>query len=92
MIVEFEPNRMLLSYPPQWWLYYKEENEPSFTKISVNYEQLKAFLETYGYDTNDMLELKRFGIDVDKIKRNKETLLLHGQNAREGSFYKIYII
>jgi hypothetical protein len=38
MYIEFEPNRILLSYPPQWWLYYKQENELDFKRISVNYE------------------------------------------------------
>ena len=71
MIVEFEPNRILLSYPPQWWLYYKEENETYFNKINVTYEQLKLFLETYGYETNDILELKNFGIDIKDIKHNR---------------------
>ena len=71
MLVEFEPNRILLSYPPQWWLYYKQENEPYFNKISITYEKLKLFLETYGFETNDILELKKFGIDVENIKHNK---------------------
>ena len=70
MIVEFEPNRILLSSPPQWWLYYKQENDKYFNKINVTYEQLKLFLETYGYETNDILELKKFGIDTKNIKHN----------------------
>ena len=70
MIIEFEPNRILLSYPPQWWLYYKQENEQNFNKISITYEKLKLFLETYGYETNDILELKNFGIDIKDIKHN----------------------
>jgi hypothetical protein len=71
MIVEFEPNRILLSSPPQWWLYYKQENEPHFNKISVTYEQLKLFLEMYGYETNDIIELKKFGVDVKNVKHNR---------------------
>jgi hypothetical protein len=71
MLVEFEPNCILLSYPPQWWLYYKQENEPYFNKISITYEKLKLFLETYGYETNDILELKKFGIDIKDIKHNR---------------------
>jgi hypothetical protein len=71
MIIEFEPNRVLMSYPPQWWLHYKHENEQHFNSISVTYEKLKLFLETYGYETNDILELKKFGIDVKNIKHNK---------------------
>lgn len=71
MIIEFEPNIVLMSYPPQWWLNYKHENEQHFNSISVTYEKLKLFLETYGYETNDILELKKFGIDVKNIKHNK---------------------
>ena len=71
MIIEFEPNRILLSSPAQWWLYYKTENEPHFNKISVTYQQLKIFLETYGYETNDILELHKFGIDTKTIKHNR---------------------
>jgi hypothetical protein len=70
MIVEFEPNRMLLS-SPQWWLYYRQENEQYFNKISVNYEQLKLFLETYGYEINDILKLKKFSIDTKNITHNR---------------------
>ena len=47
MIIEFQPNRSLMSYPPQWWLYYKNKDEPYFNKISLTYEKLKLFLETY---------------------------------------------
>lgn len=50
MIIEFEPNRVLLSRPPQWWVYYKEENELYFNKISLTQKQLIFFLETYGYE------------------------------------------
>jgi hypothetical protein len=71
MIIEFEPNRILLSCPPQWWLYYKNIDEPYFNKVSVTYEKLKLFLETYGYETNDILELKKFGIDIKDIKYNR---------------------
>lgn len=58
MIIKFKPNRILLSNPAQWLLYYKQENDKYFNKISVTYEQLKLFLEIYGYETNDILELK----------------------------------
>ena len=70
MIIEFEPNSILLSNPTQWWLYYKQENELYFKKIAVTYEKLKLFLETYGYETNDILELTKFGIDTKNIKVN----------------------
>ena len=55
MIIEFEPNKILVSSPPQWWLYFKQENETYFNKISVSHEQLKLFLETYGYESNNIL-------------------------------------
>lgn len=70
MIIEFEPNRMLLSSPPQWWLYYRQENEVYFQKISVTQTQLISFLEIYGYETNDLLLLKQFGVDTTNIKQN----------------------
>ena len=38
MIIEFEPNRILLSSPVQYWLYYKDDYEKHFNKISVTYE------------------------------------------------------
>lgn len=79
MIIEFEPNRILLSSPPQWWLYYKQENEQYFNKISITYEKLKLFLETYGYESNDILELKNFGIDIKNIKHNINLKLKHNK-------------
>lgn len=71
MIVEFEPNKILASNPPQWWLYYKQENEINFTAISVSQTQLVEFLETYGYETNNIELLKNFGVNVSNIKENK---------------------
>lgn len=71
MIIEFEPNRILLSCPHQWSLYYKEDNEKQFNKNSVTYKTLKLFLETYSYETNDILELNKFGIDTKNIKHNR---------------------
>ncbi len=70
MIVEFEPNRILLSSPVQYWLYYKDDYETHFNKISVTYEQLKLFLETYGYETNDTPALQKFGVNTKNIKYN----------------------
>ena len=70
MIVEFVLTRILLSYPPQFWLYYKTENEMHFNKISLTYELLKIFLETYGYETNNILEFNKFGVDTKHIKYN----------------------
>ena len=71
MIIEFQPNRSLMSYPPQWWLYYKIDNIHEFQKISISYEILKQFIELYGYETNDIIELNKFGIDTKNIKHNR---------------------
>jgi len=71
MIVEFEPARMLLSCPPVWCLYYKQERDVEFKCIYVTREQLKLFLEKYGYETNDILELKKMGIDTTNIQHNR---------------------
>ncbi len=71
MIIEFEPNSILLSVPSKWWLYYREDNEANFNKILVTYTQLKTFLELYGYETNNLLELQKFGINTNKIESNK---------------------
>lgn len=70
MIIEFEPKMILASSPPQWWVYYREEYKTTFRKMALNFEQLKLFLETYGYETNDILELKQFGIETKQIKQN----------------------
>lgn len=70
MIIEFEPNSILACVPPKWWLYYKQENELYFNKISVTYTQLKLFLEKYGYETNNILELTKFGVNIKNIKQN----------------------
>lgn len=72
MIIEFRPNKILASSPPQWCLYYKEENEHDFNQISLTYEVLKLFLEIYGYETNDILRLKEFCIKTNNIKQNTE--------------------
>lgn len=40
MVVEFEPNHILLSNPSQWWLCYKEEMKcllGEFTYFAVSY-------------------------------------------------------
>ena len=68
MIIEFQTKSILLSQPVQWWLYYKDDYETHFNKISVTYEQLKLFLETYGYETNDIFQLQQFDINTKNIK------------------------
>lgn len=70
MIIEFEPGRTLLSSPPKWRVFYKEEYEQSFREMIMGYNELKKFLETYGYETNDIFELKKFGIETKNIKQN----------------------
>ena len=72
LIIEIEPNRMLASSPPQWWVYYKTDDELCFHKISLTYDKLKLFLEQYGYETNNINELKKFGIHTDNIKQNPQ--------------------
>lgn len=70
MIIEFEPNIVLASCPPKWTLYYKTDEEQYFNKIFLTYKQLKLFLETYGYQTDNIFELKKFGIDTKNMKQN----------------------
>jgi hypothetical protein len=72
MIVEFQPNNILLCCPPLWWLDYKQDNDVNFKRIAVSYDQLKTFLELYGYATNDILELTKFGVNVKNIKHCRE--------------------
>lgn len=71
MIIEFEPNRMLMTLPPMWRLYYKTESDTDFKMMYVTYAQLKTFLEIYGYETNDILTLNKFGINTENILYNK---------------------
>jgi hypothetical protein len=71
MIIQFEPKRILLSCPSQWWLGYKQEDEVNFHWMSVTYDKLKLFIQKYGYETNDILELRKFGIDTTYIKHNR---------------------
>jgi hypothetical protein len=44
MIVEFEPNRMLLSYPPQWWVRFYDSHGYS-EDVHMTHKELKLFLE-----------------------------------------------
>jgi hypothetical protein len=70
MIIEFEPDRVLLSSPPLWKLYYKLDYEPSFHSILVTKERLIAFLETHGYESNQVDLLRSFGVNTCNIKWN----------------------
>ena len=70
MIIEIQPDCILLSCPPKWWLYYKDDNDLYFEKIALTYDKLKLFLEYYGYETNNIHELNKFGISVKDMKHN----------------------
>ena len=72
MIIEIQPCCMKLSSPPLWRLFYKKENELNFNMICLSYDQLKLFLENYGYETNDIYALIHFGISVKNLKQNHE--------------------
>jgi hypothetical protein len=72
MIIEFQPNRILLSSPEQWLIYYKQDNDIYFNEMYLTYDKLKLFLEQYGYETNDIYLLKEFGISVKNIKQNSK--------------------
>jgi len=72
MIIEFQPNRILLSSPEQWIIYYKQDNDIYFNEMYLTYDKLKLFLEQYGYETNDIYLLKEFGISVKNIKQNSK--------------------
>jgi hypothetical protein len=71
MIVEFVTRRIIyVTETEQYLLYYKDDYETHFNKISVTYEQLKLFLETYGYETNNTPALQKFGVNTKNIKYN----------------------
>jgi hypothetical protein len=72
IIIEFEPNRILACSPPKFNVYYKNNAEFIFQKIILTYEELKYFLETYGFETNNLYELNKFGVSTNTIKENKE--------------------
>lgn len=72
MIIEIQPCCILLSTPPLWFLYYKEDNELNFNMICLPYDKLKLFLEQYGYETNDEYALYQFGISIKNIKQNSK--------------------
>jgi len=69
-IIIIQPNNILLSSEPQWWLYYKNDDEIYFHKISVSYSQLKYLLEKYGYETNNIFEFNKLGINTHYINSN----------------------
>jgi hypothetical protein len=70
MIIEFTNNCVLENSHLMWFIHYKEENELIFKKISVDYHTLKLLLEHFGYETNDIDELKKFGVSIKNIKYN----------------------
>ena len=64
VIIEFQPNVLLLSNPPQWTVYYKNEYDIKWEKIILTYTQLKQFIEMYGIETQHIAELHNMGINV----------------------------
>ena len=73
MIIEIQPCCVkpcskVLSVPPMWLIYYKEENELHFNMIRLPYHKLKLFLEQYGYETNNISALINYGFSVKNIK------------------------
>lgn len=62
---------LFCTLPLRWTLYYKTEDEKYFHEISLSYDKLKLFLEQYGYETNNIEKLKKFGINTDNMKLNK---------------------
>ena len=91
MIIEFEPNKCLASYPPLWQVTYcisgYEPKGSTYlhpsrvataskggikpTTVNMTYIQLKSFLEEYGYETDNIPELQKFGIYTDNMTENK---------------------
>jgi len=51
MIIEFQPNCILLSAPAQYWVYYKEDNDMYFKKMCMSQKTLILFIEHYGYES-----------------------------------------
>ena len=65
VIIEFQPNVLLLSNPPQWTVYYKNEYDIKWEKIILTYTQLKQFIEMYGIETQHIAELHNMGININ---------------------------
>ena len=59
MIIEIESNIRTVSFPHKYILWYKDNNEMFFNKIYLTYEELKIFLETYGYETNNLYLIQK---------------------------------
>ena len=76
MIIEFL-NNPIISYNAnrqiylQWTIKYKEINELYFHEILLDYEQLKLFLETYGFVTNSLDQLQKLNVDITRMVENK---------------------
>jgi hypothetical protein len=70
MIVEITPYTFTASVPSLWTLWYKEEDEVYFNTLLLTFTQLKLFLEKYGYETNDIELLNKFGICTKNIQHN----------------------
>jgi len=75
MIIEIQPCcpqpcSKVLSVPPLWLIYYKEDNELNYNIIRLPYHKLNLFLEQYGYETNNIYALINYGFSVKNVKQN----------------------
>jgi len=76
MIIEIQPccvqppYSKVLSVPPMWLIYYKEDNELHFNIIRLPYHKLNLFLKQYGYETNNIHALINYGFSVKNIKHS----------------------
>lgn len=71
MIVEIEPYVSKACSPPKYTLWYKNDGETYYRHLCLGYFEVKQFLETYGYETNNLIELIKFGINAANIVENK---------------------
>jgi hypothetical protein len=71
--IQFQQNKLLASYPPQWETYYdvfyKDTDEFYFHKITMTYAVLKKFLEINGKPTTGLCEM---GIINDENENDLE--------------------
>jgi hypothetical protein len=70
VIIKFQPNSMLACNPPKWNIYYRFKDGSHTYKLSLNYYELKLFIEKYGIETNNVSELSKMHIDTTNIVEN----------------------
>jgi hypothetical protein len=63
VIIKFQPNSMLACNPPKWNIYYRFKDGSHTYKLSLNYYELKLFIEKYGIET-------KMHIDTTNIVEN----------------------